>query len=102
MDLVGRWRILEMDRDAIELLGPGFFEFSRNGTGRFRSIAVEGWMDRRPVETGPWPGRGVHLGRIRRVRSRKRSRHRDPARGRLIARPHLRSPRRRLSIPGRA
>lgn len=49
MDLVGRWRILEMDRwnrAAIELLGPGFFEFSRNGTGRFRFIA-EGRNNRR-------------------------------------------------------
>jgi hypothetical protein len=49
VDLVGRWRILEMDRwnrAAIELLGPGFFEFSRNGTGRFRFIA-EGRNNRR-------------------------------------------------------
>lgn len=58
MDLVGRWRILEMDlwdRDAIELLGPGFFEFRRNGTGRFRFIAVEGWMDCRPLRTASSP-----------------------------------------------
>jgi hypothetical protein len=44
------------DRDAIELLGLGFFEFSSHGTGRFRFIAVEGWMDCRPVETASGPG----------------------------------------------
>ncbi len=59
MNLVGRWRILEMDlwdRDSIELLGPGFFEFSHDGTGSFRFIAVEGWMDCRPVQTAMGPG----------------------------------------------
>ena len=44
----GTWTITEMevwDRDAFELLGPAFFEFDGKGAGRFRFIAVEGWMD---------------------------------------------------------
>jgi hypothetical protein len=44
----GTWTITEMevwDRDAFELLGPAFFEFEGKGSGRFRFIAVEGWMD---------------------------------------------------------
>jgi hypothetical protein len=59
MTLVGRWRIFEMelwDRDAIELMGPGFFEFGTDGTGSFGFIAVEGWMDCRPVPSGGHPG----------------------------------------------
>jgi hypothetical protein len=46
MNLVGRWRIIEMDlwdREAIELLGPGYIEFGKDGMGSFRFIAVEGW-----------------------------------------------------------
>ncbi|MGH9118483.1 MAG: hypothetical protein ACRD0A_11615 [Acidimicrobiales bacterium] len=49
----GRWRIVEMelwDREAIDLLGPGFIEFGRDRQGSFRSIAVEGWMDVRSAE----------------------------------------------------
>jgi hypothetical protein len=45
VNLVGRWRIVEMDlwdRKAIELLGPGYIEFRKDGTGSFRFIAVEG------------------------------------------------------------
>ena len=59
MNLVGRWRILEMDlwdRDAIELVGPGYFEFKPGGTGAFGFIAVEGWMDCRPAQAGGLPG----------------------------------------------
>ncbi|HWO68042.1 MAG TPA: hypothetical protein VNO31_49205 [Umezawaea sp.] len=44
----GRWRIVEMDkweRDAIDLVEPGFIEFTRDGTGEFGFIAVNGWMD---------------------------------------------------------
>jgi len=46
--LAGRWRIVEMsgwDRDAIELVEPGFIEFSEDGTGRFGLIAVRGRLD---------------------------------------------------------
>ncbi len=59
MNLIGRWRIVEMDlwdRKAIELLGPGYIAFRKDGTGSFRFIAVEGWMDCRPVQTDNGPG----------------------------------------------
>ena len=51
--LTGRWRIVEMsgwDRDAIDLVEPGFIEFTGDGTGQFGFIAVRGWLDCRPVE----------------------------------------------------
>ena len=35
--MTGRWRIVEMsgwDRDAIDLVEPGFIEFAGDGTGR--------------------------------------------------------------------
>jgi hypothetical protein len=53
MPLTGRWRIVEMDlwdREAIDLLEPGFIEFAEDGTGQFGFIAVRGWMDCRPTE----------------------------------------------------
>src|ERR1035437_2563213 len=59
MNLVGRWRILEMDlsdREAIDLVGPGFLEFRQDGTGSFGFIAVAGWMDCRPMQTASRPG----------------------------------------------
>lgn len=33
------------DRDAIDLLGPGFIEIKADGTGTFRFIAVDGYLD---------------------------------------------------------
>jgi hypothetical protein len=51
--LTGRWRIVEMDGwddDAIDLVEPGFIEFTRDGAGQFAIIAVRGWLDSRPVE----------------------------------------------------
>jgi hypothetical protein len=51
--LTGRWRIVEMsvwDRDAIDLVEPGFIEFAGDETGQFGFIAVRGWLDCRPVE----------------------------------------------------
>jgi hypothetical protein len=48
MALTGRWRILEMDlwdQEAIDLVGPGFIEFKRGGTGQFGLIAVRGSLD---------------------------------------------------------
>lgn len=51
--LTGRWRIVEMDmwdRDAIDLVGPGFIEFADGGAGQFGFIAVRGWMDCRTTE----------------------------------------------------
>lgn len=50
--IAGRWRIVDMelwDVDALDLLGPAYIEFDRKGTGSFRFIAVEGWMDVRPA-----------------------------------------------------
>lgn len=51
--LIGRWRIVEMDlwdRDAIDLVAPGYIEFTEDGTGQFAFIAVRGWMDCRTTE----------------------------------------------------
>ena len=59
MNLLGQWRIIEMDlwdREAFELLGPGYIEFRKDGTGSFRFIAVEGWMDCWAVQTDNGPG----------------------------------------------
>ncbi len=59
MRLVGRWRIVQMsgwDRDAIDLVEPGFIEFAKDRTGRFGFIAVDGWLDCRPVERNGRPG----------------------------------------------
>jgi hypothetical protein len=49
--LTGRSRIVEMsgwDRDAVDLVEPGFIEFAADGTGEFDFIAVRGWLDCRP------------------------------------------------------
>lgn len=51
--LTGRWRIVEMsgwDREAIDLIEPGFIEFSRDGSGQIGFIAVRGWLDCCAVE----------------------------------------------------
>lgn len=48
MSLTGKWRIVEMDLwdvEAIDLVGEGFIEFGKDGTGAFRFIAVQGSMD---------------------------------------------------------
>lgn len=42
---MGAW-----DRDAIDLVEPGYIEFAGDGTGQFGFIAVRGWLDCRPVE----------------------------------------------------
>lgn len=59
MRLRGTWRITEMqlwDQEAIELIGPAFIEFGKDQTGKFRFIAVEGWMDCRHGQRDgrPW------------------------------------------------
>jgi hypothetical protein len=59
VSIEGRWRIVEMelwDAEAIDLLGPAFFEIGPGQDGRFRFIAVEGWMDVRAVERDGGPG----------------------------------------------
>jgi hypothetical protein len=38
------------DRDAIDLVEPGFIEFTGDGNGQFGFIAVRGWLDCRRVE----------------------------------------------------
>ena len=40
------------DQDAVDLVGPGTIEFSPNGTGQFRFIAVEGNLDYRITKPG--------------------------------------------------
>jgi hypothetical protein len=40
------------DQEAIDLVVPGFIEFSDDGTGEFGFIAVRGWMACRPGERG--------------------------------------------------
>lgn len=57
--IAGKWRIVEMDlwdREAIDLLGPAFIEFSVDGEGSFRFIAVEGYLDCRQAEHGEGAG----------------------------------------------
>ena len=52
MSIAGRWRIVEMDlwdQEALDLVGPATAEFGRDQTGSFRFVAVEAWMDCRPV-----------------------------------------------------
>jgi len=47
-DLLGTWRIVEMDLwdpEDIDLVGPAFIEFTADRMGHFRFIAVKGWMD---------------------------------------------------------
>ncbi|MFI8411056.1 hypothetical protein ACIGB6_00975 [Paeniglutamicibacter gangotriensis] len=57
--LTGRWRITEMDEwdsDAIDMVQPGFIEFSEDRHGEFGFIVVRGWMDCRRFERNGEPG----------------------------------------------
>lgn len=57
--LTGRWRITEMDEwdsDAIDMVQPGFIEFTGDRHGDFGFIVVRGWMDCRPLERDGQPG----------------------------------------------
>jgi hypothetical protein len=59
MPLIGRWRIVEMsgwDREAIDLVEPGFIEFAGDRTGQVGFIAVRGWLDCRPAKRDGRPG----------------------------------------------
>ncbi len=50
---LGRWRILEMevwDRDYIDEIVPGYFEFKADGLGSFQFGTVGGGLDCRLVE----------------------------------------------------
>lgn len=47
-DLIGRWRIEEMelwDRDAIDLVAPGFIDIGNDGVGEISFISVVGSID---------------------------------------------------------
>jgi hypothetical protein len=44
------------ERDAIDLVEPGFIEFRAGGTGQFGFIAVQGWLDCRPAARDGRPG----------------------------------------------
>lgn len=44
------------DRDAIDLVEPGFIEFDGTGTGQFAIIAMNGGLDCRPTERDGRPG----------------------------------------------
>ena len=57
--MIGRWRITEMeawDAEAIDLVQPGYIEFSGDRQGEFGFIVVRGWMDCRPVKRDGQPG----------------------------------------------
>jgi hypothetical protein len=48
--LAGYWRIVEMevwDAEYIDLVVPGFIEFSGDGMGAFQFGTVRGWLDSR-------------------------------------------------------
>lgn len=44
------------DGEAMDLLGPAFIEFSSDGPGRFRFVAVEGYLDCRDCARHGHPG----------------------------------------------
>lgn len=51
------------DQEPIDLVGPAFIDFDHDKAGRFRFIAVDGYMncrygdrDRRPVVDFTWEG----------------------------------------------
>jgi hypothetical protein len=53
VSITGMWRIVEIDlwdRDAIDLVGPGFIEFGEDRMGRLGFIAVQGQMECRDGE----------------------------------------------------
>ncbi len=61
MSVTGRWRITEMDmwdREAIDLVQPGFIEFTGDGYGRLGFIAVcrDVTRDGRPGVEFSWQG----------------------------------------------
>lgn len=57
--LTGRWRIVEMvkwDRQALDLVEPGFIEFDEDSYGQFAFIVVEGGLDCPPADVNARPG----------------------------------------------
>ncbi|UXI03594.1 hypothetical protein [Photobacterium sp. TY1-4] len=63
-DFIGRWKITSMSnwsQEYVDLVEPGYFEFSNDGLGQFVFGAVKGWMDVRvstrfPVLEFSWQG----------------------------------------------
>lgn len=102
MSFEGRWRIVDMelwDKDAIDLVGPGFIEIVDNGQGRFRFIAVEGWMDIRDVEREGRAGIEFSWGGNDESDPRQRPRLGNAVARRLSARSDLCPHGRRLLVP---
>lgn len=55
MEVVGIWRIVEMDLwdiDAIDLMEPAIVAFEKHGGGSLRFVAVEGQLDWRTSAQG--------------------------------------------------
>lgn len=66
MNLVGRWRIAEMDLwdlEDIDLIEPAFIEFSQDRTGHFGFIARPGIHGLSTRANAGAPARRVHVGR---------------------------------------
>lgn len=77
MSVVGRCRILVTDlwdQDAVDLVAPGFIEFAQDSTGSLGFIAIQAGTDWAGGSSRRAPGSRVLLGRLRRGRSRQRSR----------------------------
>jgi hypothetical protein len=56
-EFVGRWRITWMktwDQNYVNLIEPGYFEFTADGLGEFLFGAVRGWMDVRVDSRTPY------------------------------------------------
>ena len=56
-DFVGKWRITWMsnwDQDYVDLVEPGYFEFTDDGLGEFVFGAVKGWVDARVSTRVPY------------------------------------------------
>jgi hypothetical protein len=57
--IIGRWLITEMDnwdREAVDLVQPGFIEFGDDGLGDLGFIAVMGELDCRDADRDGRPG----------------------------------------------
>ena len=56
-DFIGRWRITWMetwDQDYVDLIEPGYFEFTEDGLGSFVFGAVRGFVDVRVSTSRPY------------------------------------------------
>ena len=54
-EFIGKWRFTEMDAwdlDFIDMIAPGYIQFSKNDTGEFKFGCVYGFMDCRTEENG--------------------------------------------------